>query len=262
MKKGTVKTILALVDFDDTIVVSAIHFWKNYADFMVYLYEEICKEKGDNPYSHTPTIQEALSTLETFEAELLLSLGYTPSRMGETFRRVFVTFDIELTNERVERISEFSTAPFDAKLSLNEDVKKALEQLSQFAKIVIWTRGSQEIQERRISSIDIGDYISSVRAFNDKSPENLQIIIDEEKKELCVDCEPDDIEVWMIGNSIEHDVLPAMNIGVNAILVGATGGSSNWFRSFIMADDMQKAVDLIIGASEKVDKETLSKMFR
>ena len=252
------KKILAFVDFDDTLVVSAINFWKNYAEFMVWLYGEIAMEKGDNPFSHTPTIHEALTTLETFESQYLSELGYCPERMQKSFVMTMSTFGLEITKERSMAAERFSNAPFDAPLTLSTRIEVALKRLHEFAKIIIWTRGHAHIQEKRILSVGVCEYIDGIHTLHDKNAENLAEVVAQCSKDMKVK----NTEIWMVGNSIEHDVLPAMNLGINAVLVGASENSANFFKSFIAVADFTEAVDIILGEGKYEGRRTMSQMFR
>lgn len=254
----TDKKLLVFMDFDDTMVVSAVNFWGNYASFLEWLYEKIKESKGDDPSSNTPTIHDTLTTLENFEAQNLLTLGYSPERMVKSFTSVLMTYEIEITDSVNEKIKEFAIFPFDVPLIVSEEVLSALARLKEVARIVIWTRGKLDIQKRRIISCGLNEYIDQIYAFHEKSAERLKESI---VKEIAI-MGQESVEAWMVGNSIQHDVLPAVDIGIQAILVGIEGTSGSIFRSFKTADKLVAAINIIVEGSEDSERITMKEMFK
>jgi len=245
------KDILLTIDFDDTMVISAVHFWENYANVLSYFYQQLELQQVNEPTIVAPTIAEALRILETYEAEYLPEYGYTATRMTKTFRRVFETFGIEVTEEQLAKFRSFANSPFDQPVTIFPGVKEGLEALSEFSRMVIWTRGNHDVQMKRIQRCGLLKYFECVYAFNDKNATRLKEVIEAETEI--------EQEVWMIGNSIEHDIMPAVEVGINAILISRSPGGMSWFRNFQVVESFPKAVEIITG---KRSERTMKEMFR
>jgi len=246
------KKVLIFIDFDDTLVVSAIHFWCNYAKFLQFFYDEFKNTKAENLGLTVPTIAELLKTVERFEAENLPELGFTPTRMACTFEQTFREWNISVDKRLKARFVSLSNTPYDRPLQILPGVEKGLETLSEFAELVVWTRGNTKIQKKRIKSVGLFKYFSTIYALHEKTRIELDKAIDEILGTEVV-------EIWMIGNSIEHDVMPAREAGINAILIAQSTDGFSWFRNFHIVSNFSEAVEIITGNQEQ---KTITQMFR
>jgi putative hydrolase of the HAD superfamily len=96
---------------------------------------------------------------------------------------------------------------------LFDDTIEALEILKKRFPLVLFTSGHVASQKRKIASLkfDITKYFEEVRFVSIKNEKRLQ-------KELSIMKLPPS-DVCSIGNSLRSDILPAIAVGANAILV-------------------------------------------
>jgi putative hydrolase of the HAD superfamily len=94
-----------------------------------------------------------------------------------------------------------------------DDVLEALERLSKEFRLVLFTAGNSATQKRKISSLnlDLASYFEEVRFVSVKNERRLQ-------RELSL-MKVNPSEVWSVGNSFRSDILPAIAVGANAVLI-------------------------------------------
>jgi len=77
--------------------------------------------------------------------------------------------------------------------------------------LIVLTKGDLLDQERKIERSGLSKYFHHIEVLSDKKEENYQNLLNH--------LEIDVKEFLMIGNSLKSDVLPLLNIGVQAVHV-------------------------------------------
>ena len=99
---------------------------------------------------------------------------------------------------------------------LYEDALVALNILRDKTQLYLFSAGKPSIQRRKINKLDINNYFKEVYIVPSKNDGTLRRIIEE------IGLLPS--QTWLVGNSFRSDILPAVNVGLNAILVAR----GNW----------------------------------
>lgn len=91
-------------------------------------------------------------------------------------------------------------------------VQPMLSKLSEHHKLYLWTQGDRDVQERRLKECHLAELFDG------------RVVVTEEKTASALrrqikdwNLNPD--ETWMIGNSVESDINPAIAIGLHAVWI-------------------------------------------
>ncbi len=79
----------------------------------------------------------------------------------------------------------------------------------------LFSAGEEKIQMQKVRQLDIKNYFNNIYIVPSKDERSLSSTIAK------IGLSPN--QVWMIGNSLRSDILPAVNIGVHAILLTRGG---------------------------------------
>ncbi len=114
--------------------------------------------------------------------------------------------DAELT----QRLSQTYMERRDANLKLFPDVLDTLDRLSKTYKIGLITNGPADIQNQEIDTTGIRKYLSAIFIEGEQRVgKPSKIVFD--RAAAAMDCTP--AELLMVGNSLHHDILPAIGYG-------------------------------------------------
>jgi putative hydrolase of the HAD superfamily len=96
-------------------------------------------------------------------------------------------------------------------LEILPGVRDALEHLSQHARLILVTKGRVEEQGRKIERSGLARYFSAIEIVPEKTEGTYRDIV--RRHQL------DPARTWMVGNSPRSDINPALQAGLNAVLV-------------------------------------------
>lgn len=153
---------------------------------------------------------------ERVDVDNVRLLGFSkarfPKSMTDTYQALCLHFD-KPTDELVRsRIEAIGYSVFGKKPGLFDGVPEVLRILhNQQLKLILATKGDQEVQEDKISRSDLLRYFHRIYIFREKGQRELHRIADE--------CGLDVRRSWSIGNSIKSDINPALKIGMKAIWI-------------------------------------------
>lgn len=142
---------------------------------------------------------------ELYDAYLTSGEGTRTHQMQLTL----AALDIE-DEELAATLSQTYMERRDANLKLFHDALDVLEILSKSYKIGLITNGPADIQNQEIDTTGIRQYLSAIFIEGEQrvgKPE--KIVFD--RAATAMDCTPD--ELLMVGNSLHHDILPAIRYG-------------------------------------------------
>lgn len=106
---------------------------------------------------------------------------------------------------------------FKAPYTLFSGAKEVLTWFSGW-QLVLLTKGDPELQQRKIDSNGLGDYFDAVHIVPQKSADVLRSVI--AKNNI------DPTASWMVGDSPKDDIGPALELGMQTILIGS--GNGRW----------------------------------
>jgi len=234
--------LTVLVDGDDTLWKSQEYYDEAKARFASLLLEHGFSDMGEEMIPKLDSIDARRVaarglTIQRFTESMLILYNYFCNEQGLPYRGCI---EREITN-----LSAIVMRPPE----VYEDVPEALEKLNKKFRLILFTAGHPATQQMKLSTlnIDLMKYFEEIRLVNVKSEERL-------RRELSlIKVLPS--EVWSIGNSLRSDILPAIAVGANAILVERGGwlydmslsDIHDWRIHFQKADSLLKAADLVLG---------------
>lgn len=118
-----------------------------------------------------------------------------------------------LTNDDVLELIAIGRTTIGQEIELYPQAENVLKQLSSKYPLVLVTKGDLKEQESKIARSGLKKYFSSIEIMSEKHSENYLKIV------LQHNMEP--YEFLMVGNSFKSDILPALEIGANAVYIPA-----------------------------------------
>ena len=208
------------------------------------------------------TDKEIIKQLDEIDSSRVCSRGLTNQRFIESMLILYgllcgeekIDYQIDIEKEII-RISKIIKRPPE----LFDDVPTALGKLGKYFHLVLFTSGHRSTQKRKVSSLksDILTCFDEIRFVSVKNEERLI------KELLAMKIEPS--EVWCIGNSLRSDILPAINIGAQAVLVERgswlydikiPNSINNDRLDFKKAETLLQAAEIILSKEHAIETET------
>ncbi|MEP5937348.1 MAG: HAD family hydrolase [Erythrobacter sp.] len=145
------------------------------------------------------------------DAELHKTLGYDPQRFPASFLATAEYFLDENSLQDLSRSIRFlAQSVFKTIAPPTAGISNVLSKLKKTCKLGIITSGHEETQLRRLSQFpEIGRFSKNVMIVERKTPQSFTDFC----KQFMVDID----RSWMIGDSLQSDVLPASQIGLQTI---------------------------------------------
>jgi putative hydrolase of the HAD superfamily len=189
-----------IFDADDTLWENNIYFERAFDDFCTYL---------DHSKLTPAEVRDVLNEIEIVNAKLH---GYGSKNFGLNLQQAYrhlaeghiQTADLDHVMSLAERILE-------QPLEVIAGVAETLADLAQRHELTLFTKGHPEEQRMKVDRSGLGRYFRHTAIVKEKdAPAYLRLI------EECA-FEPE--KTWMIGNSPKSDINPALEAGLNAVLV-------------------------------------------
>lgn len=204
-----------IFDFDDTLVETAFFYWEATDRFVEFM--------GGLGFDTTETRERFTTHLaKQAEAHGFADRSRFPQSMDETLvamvgegraRSETYPQGVELHNLRAKARS-IGYSVFRRKSPLKADAHETLGSLTLFGyELSLLTMGDPQVQNKRIDQAGIRHYFSDVRIVPRKSEDVLREYVGSR------------IDSWLVGDSMRSDIVPAVAVGLRAILVGQT---SQW----------------------------------
>ncbi|MDK7114703.1 HAD family hydrolase [Staphylococcus pettenkoferi] len=152
---------------------------------------------------------DILKCMNKIDLSKIESMSFSPHRFSsswvETFEKLMPINSFSETD-----VFDIANEVFHRKIPLHADAKCILEKMKsekpKGAKFLIFTQGDKYIQTKRIEDLELGSLFDDIIIIDHKN----------EKAYRSLTSKNEDI---MIGNSINHDILPALNVGWKAFHV-------------------------------------------
>ena len=184
-------------DADDTLWLNEVHY-RNTEQQFVELME--------------PWMTERESRKELFRLEMQTLGLYGYGAKGFTLSMITSAISIsngQVGSEVIKQIIELGKSLINVPLELLDNVADVLAQLHLDYKLIVATKGDLLDQERKLRNSNLERYFHHVEIMSDKNPDSYRKLIRH------LDIKPE--EFLMIGNSLKSDVVPALEIGSDAI---------------------------------------------
>lgn len=176
--------------------------------------EELCRFIANRGAAES----DAADFQQRRDHELHATYGYSACRFARSFEDTLLHFSPSARAEEVRHVRQLALNVFDRQarpVDGLEDLLKVLQPRYEFGLI---TAGERWVQERRLNDFHLRSIFRAVDIVERKTPEVFSNFCDRHS----VDRE----KSWVVGDSMNSDVIPARRAGLRAVLIRA----NNWAR--------------------------------
>lgn len=143
------------------------------------------------------------------DAQLHEKMGYSSERFPKSFVETLLHFRPEASSADISKVKSLAQDVFEGEVELAEGVGQVLITIKPYYKIGILTAGEEYVQRKRLQLFPFSSEFDAIKIVSKKSSETLKAF-----------CKEEDVPIprsWMIGDSINSDIIPARSIGLNVI---------------------------------------------
>jgi putative hydrolase of the HAD superfamily len=189
-----------IFDADDTLWENNIYFERAFDDFCEYL----------NHSKLTPVeVREVLNEIESVNAKIH---GYGSKNFGRNLQQAYQHLaEKEIRGSDLDHVMSLAERILEQPLEVIEGVEETLAELARRHELTLFTKGHPEEQKMKVDRSGLGGYFAHTAIVKEKDAAAYQRLVEERGF--------DPRETWMIGNSPKSDINPALEAGLNAVLV-------------------------------------------
>jgi putative hydrolase of the HAD superfamily len=190
-----------IIDADDTLWETEIYYEQCIADFGTLM-----AEMGFDR-------EEAERTVHEVERERVPLVGYGPHEFSRNlvfaYERLCERYDRSVTEDVAGAVWEMGQVVLEPPIVLLKGVAETLSRLGERFRLILLTKGDQEVQESKLERSGLAHHFEGVHVVQEKDSEVLQ--------RLLVDYGLQPELTWMVGNSPRSDINPALEAGIGAV---------------------------------------------
>ena len=150
------------------------------------------------------------------DVKLFEALGYAKERFPLSFQQTLNEFLPNCDDTMRRHVESIAQSVFSDEAPAADGVDEVLKQFAKTHRLGLITAGEPEIQRRRLAQFGRADLFSATSIVKRKSAAVLTDFLAEHQI--------DPAAAWMIGDSLNSDIIPAVTIGMRAIQIV----SRNW----------------------------------
>ena len=189
-------------------------------DNTLWLIEHLYDEARENLCHHLVARGHDAHEVDKFQRnrdrELHASYGYSACRFARSFEDTALKFAPESSGKDILHVRNLALEVFEREATLPDGLDHLLKDLAQKYSLAIVTAGEHWVQKRRIEYFHLSHLFSAIEIVETK---NASVFLGFcEKYAVCKE------NSWMVGDSINSDVIPATEAGLNAAYLAA----KNW----------------------------------
>ncbi|HTB14925.1 MAG TPA: HAD hydrolase-like protein [Bryobacteraceae bacterium] len=187
-------------DADDTLWENNIYFERAFDDFCSFL----------NHSKLTPMqVRDVLNEIELVNAKIH---GYGSKNFGLNLQQAYRHLaEREIRSDDLNHVMALAERILEQPLEVIDGVDDTLAELVQRHELTLFTKGHPEEQRMKVDRSGLGGYFAHTAIVKEKDAPAYQRLVEERGF--------DPSETWMIGNSPKSDINPALEAGLNAVLV-------------------------------------------
>jgi putative hydrolase of the HAD superfamily len=187
-------------DADDTLWENNIYFERAFDDFCAFL----------NHSKLTPVqVRDVLNEIEVVNSKVY---GYGSKNFGLNLQQAYRHLaERDIRNSDLDHVVSLAEGILEQPLEVIEGVEETLAELAQRHELTVFTKGHPEEQRMKIDRSGLGRYFTHTAIVKEKDALAYQRLVEERRF--------DPRDTWMIGNSPKSDINPALEAGLNAVLV-------------------------------------------
>lgn len=189
-----------LIDADDTLWENNIYFERAFEAFCGFL---------DHSTLTPPQVREVLNEIELVNAK---THGYGAANFGRNLQQAYRHLaEREIRAEDLEQVLSLAARILEQPLEMIDGVEETLAYLSEHHELTIFTKGQTEEQRLKIDRSGLARFFRHTAIVKEKDAGAYRGIVEQRGWRPA--------ETWMIGNSPKSDINPALEAGLNAVLV-------------------------------------------
>jgi putative hydrolase of the HAD superfamily len=189
-----------LIDADDTLWENNIYFERAFDAFCDFL--------GHSALT-PPQVREILNEIELANAKIH---GYGSLNFGRNLQQAYRHLsERAIRDEDLRHVLSLAERILEQPIELIEGVEETLQYLAERHDLTLFTKGHPEEQRLKVDRSGLGRYFGHTAIVKEKDAAAYTRLAAE--RELARNL------TWMIGNSPKSDINPALEAGLNAVLV-------------------------------------------
>ncbi len=189
-----------IVDADDTLWENNIYFERAFDQFCDFLAHS----------SMSPV--EVRAVLDEIEIVNIQVHGYGAANFARNLTECYHRLvERDVAERDVERILSFTEQILEHPIEIIAGVEETLEYLAERHDLTLFTKGNPEEQKLKLDRSGLAVYFGHTAIVKEKDASSYSALIRERRM--------DPAQAWMIGNSPKSDINPALEAGINAVLV-------------------------------------------
>ena len=158
----------------------------------------------------------AKSFQEKRDKELYASYGYSACRFARSFEDTILNFEPLVTPQDIRHVRNLALEVFERKAVVSEGLEGVLKDLARNYRLGIITAGERWVQEKRLLDFHLSSQFSAIEIVEEKKSSVFSVFCDRHGVNRQGS--------WVIGDSLNSDIIPARAAGVNAVLYA----TRNW----------------------------------
>ncbi|MEO7143497.1 MAG: HAD family hydrolase [Bryobacteraceae bacterium] len=189
-----------IFDADDTLWENNIYFERAFDDFVAFLRHSTL-DAG--------RIRAVLDEIEIANARVH---GYGSLNFGRNLHQAYQRLaERDVRPQDRDIILQFAARILEQPVELIDGVDETLAHLAAHYELTLFTKGDAEEQRLKVARSGVAGYFSHTAIVKEKDRDSYRSLVDQRKFTPS--------QTWMIGNSPKSDINPALEAGLNAVLI-------------------------------------------
>jgi len=189
-----------LIDADDTLWENNIYFERAFEAFCDFL---------DHSSLTPPQVRDVLNEIELVNSKIH---GYGSKNFGRNLQQAYQHLaEREIRDPDLRHVLSLAERILEQPIEIIEGVEETLGYLAERHDLTLFTKGHPNEQLLKVERSQLGRYFSHTAVVKEKDAKAYAQLVAE--RGLTRDL------TWMIGNSPKSDINPALEAGLNAVLV-------------------------------------------
>jgi putative hydrolase of the HAD superfamily len=189
-----------IFDADDTLWENNIYFERAFDDFCDFL---------NHSTLTPPQVRDVLNEIELVNARIH---GYGAVNFGKNLQQAYQHLaERHVAPGDLEHIMSLAERILEQPVELIDGVEETLAELASRHDLTLFTKGHPDEQRMKVDRSGLGRYFAHTAIVKEKDAAAYRKLVDERGFEHA--------RTWMIGNSPKSDINPALEAGLNAVLV-------------------------------------------
>jgi putative hydrolase of the HAD superfamily len=189
-----------LIDADDTLWENNIYFERAFEAFCDFL---------DHSSLTPPQVRDVLNEIELVNSKIH---GYGSKNFGRNLQQAYQHLaEREIRDPDLRHVLSLAERILEQPIEIIEGVEETLGYLAERHDLTLFTKGHPDEQLMKVDRSQLGRYFSHTAVVKEKDAGAYAQLVAQRGLARGL--------TWMIGNSPKSDINPALEAGLNAVLV-------------------------------------------